>query len=148
MNDAPVARDDVASTSEDTAVVVNVLGNDTDVDGVIDPTSVTASPPANGTVSVDPVTGEITYTPNPDFSGGDTFDYQVCDDGGACNTATVTITVNPVNDVPEARDDVASTSEDTAVVVNVLGNDTDIDGVIDPTSVTASPQAPPSSQTW
>ncbi len=75
-----------------------MTANDSDLDGNIDPTSVTiTSDPSNGSVSVDPVTGEITYTPNDDFNGTDSYSYQVCDDGtplpAQCDTATVTITV-------------------------------------------------------
>ena len=82
------------------------------------------SDPANGT-AVDNGDGTITYTPDADFFGTDSFTYEVCDNGtpSLCDTATVTITVNPVNDAPVAGDDEASTDEDTAVTVNVVGND-------------------------
>ena len=59
--------------------------------GNIDPTTVDTIPgsgPSNGTVSIDPVTGEITYTPDPDFNGTDMFDYVVCDDG---NSTSITM---------------------------------------------------------
>ncbi len=72
--------------------------------------------------------GTVTYTPNPDFNGTDTFTYDVCDPDGLCDTATVTVTVNSVNDAPVANDDTATTDEDTAVDIDVLGNDSDIDG--------------------
>ena len=79
---------------------------------------------ANGTVTIDPVTGVATYTPDPDFNGTDTFDYVVCDDGNPlpslCDTATVTIIVDPVNDPPVAVDDVTTTDEDTPVVIDVV----------------------------
>ena len=82
------------------------------------------SDPANGT-AVDNGDGTITYTPAADFFGTDTFTYEVCDNGtpSLCDTAEVTITVNPVNDAPVAGDDEASTNEDTAVTVNVVAND-------------------------
>jgi len=135
----PVARDDSASTDEETSVVIDVTANDTDPDGTIDPTSVSiSSPPTGGTVSVDPVTGEVTYTPDPGFSGNDSFVYEVCDDDGYCDEATVTI---DVNGVPAVADDADQTTENTPVVIDVLANDTDTDG-IDPTSVSiASPPA-------
>ncbi|WP_148871267.1 Ig-like domain-containing protein, partial [Tenacibaculum adriaticum] len=137
VNDAPVANTDTATTEEDTAVAINVIGNDTDLDGTIDPTSVTEiTAPANGTIAIDPVTGQITYTPNAEFFGTDAFEYSVCDDDGACATATVNVTINDVNDAPVANTDTATTEEDTAVAINVIGNDTDVDGTIDPTSVT------------
>jgi VCBS repeat-containing protein len=141
VNDPPVANDDSASTNEDTPVLVDVTENDTDVDGTIDPSSVSITEqPSNGTVSVDPETGDVTYTPDENFNGTDTFNYQVCDDDGACDTATVTVTVNDVNDPPVANDDGASTDEDTWVLIDVTENDTDVDGTIDPTSVTITQQ--------
>ncbi|HEY6569178.1 MAG TPA: Ig-like domain-containing protein, partial [Candidatus Limnocylindrales bacterium] len=82
-----------------TPVDIDVLDNDDDPDGTLDPASVAITGlPNHGTVTVDPATGVITYTPDPDWSGTDTFSYQVCDDQGACDTADVTVTVDPVND--------------------------------------------------
>ncbi|MGB9359921.1 MAG: Ig-like domain-containing protein, partial [Acidimicrobiia bacterium] len=133
INDPPVANDDLGSTDEDTPVTIPVLGNDTDVDGtVVASTVVVTVDPSNGSVVVN-ADGSVTYTPDADFSGSDVFSYQVCDDDGACDTATVSVAVNPVNDAPVAVDDTASTLEDTPVVVPVLGNDTDTDG--DPLTV-------------
>ncbi len=103
MNDPPVANDDAATTGEDTPVTIDVTANDTDIDGVVDPTTVTIiTGPANGALSVDPLTGEVTYTPDFDFNGTDSFTYEVCDDGTPvlCDTATVTIDVTAVDDPP------------------------------------------------
>jgi hypothetical protein len=47
--------------------------------------------PNHGTVEVDPETGEITYTPDPNYTGSDSFTYEVCDLDGNCDTATVTV---------------------------------------------------------
>ena len=128
VNDGPVGVDDTASTSEDTTVSnINVLGNDTDIDG--DTLSVSGTPTApNGTVTVN-VDGTLNYTPDANFNGTDTITYTVSDGNGGTDTATVTVTVSAVNDGPVGVDDTASTSEDTTVSnINVLGNDTDIDG--------------------
>jgi len=65
---------------------------------------------AGATVNPD---GTITYTPNPDFCGTDSFTYKACDPAGACDTATVTIHVTCVNDAPVAQDDTYTTNEDT-----------------------------------
>ena len=87
VNDPPVAVDDVTVTDEDTPVDIDIVANDDDPNdpsGNIDPTTVSTIPgsgPANGTVTIDPVTGVATYTPDPEFNGTDTFDYVVCDDG-------------------------------------------------------------------
>ncbi len=123
VNDAPVAEDDAATINEDTPVTVDVLANDGDVENSLDPSTViVTNDPSNGTVTVNP-DGSINYTPDPDFSGTDSFVYQVCDTDGACDTATVTITVNPVNDAPAANDDTATTDEDMSVSINVQDND-------------------------
>ncbi len=57
---------------------------------------------------------------------------------GACDTATVTIDVTPVNDPPVANDDTTGTGEDTPVTIDVTANDTDVDGNLDPTTVTVT----------
>ncbi|MDW8239500.1 MAG: tandem-95 repeat protein [Acidobacteriota bacterium] len=139
VNDPPVANDDTTGTNEGTPVVINVLSNDSDVDGNLDPTSVSITVnPRHGTVTVNPVTGAVTYTPNPGFNGIDTFTYRVCDNGGACDTAVVTIGVNSVDDPPVANDDSAVTNEDTPVMINVALNDTDLDGNLNVGSVTVT----------
>ncbi|MCB9255802.1 MAG: tandem-95 repeat protein [Chitinophagales bacterium] len=139
-NDNVLAVDDAATTDEDTPVIVDVLNNDSDVDGNLDPSSVAeVTAPVNGTTSVNPATGEITYTPDVNFNGTDSFTYVVCDDGtplpSTCDTATVVVTIAPINDQPVALDDSASTNEDTPVTVDVLNNDSDVDGNLDPSSV-------------
>lgn len=138
VNDPPVAVDDTAVLLEDTAHVVNVLGNDTDVDNAIRPETVDiVSPPQHGTAAVNPVIGVITYTPGENFFGEDTLTYRVQDEDGAwSNVATVYFTVESVNDAPLANDDSATTDEDQPVTIAVLANDEDIDGYLDPQSVT------------
>ena len=133
VNDAPVAVNDVARTNEDTPVTVAVLANDTDPDG--DPLTVTAASAPNGTVVVNP-NGTITYTPRANFNGTDTITYKISDGKGGTSTATVTVTVDPVNDPPVATNDAATTNEDTPVTVSVLSNDTDVDG--DPLTVVSA----------
>ncbi|MFC2078130.1 Ig-like domain-containing protein, partial [Candidatus Bipolaricaulota bacterium] len=136
IDDPPVANDDTTQVSEDGSVVINVPGNDSDPDGNLDLTSVDiVSGPTNGTITIDPITGEITYEPDENFEGTDTFTYEICDTDGACDTAEVTVTVNPVADPPVAEDDAAVTPEDTPVEIPVVANDTDADSQIDPTTV-------------
>jgi hypothetical protein len=126
VNDVPVAAPDAAATDEDTPVTIPVLANDSDPDG--DPLTVAiVTPPANGSVTVHG-DGTITYTPNPNFNGTDTFEYEACDPSGACSTAPVIVTVAPVADAPVAVDDSAVTDEDSPVTFVVLGNDSDPDG--------------------
>ena len=131
-NDAPVAVDDTAVVDEDGTVVIAVLGNDSDVDGNLDAeiTLVTRQP-EHGTAVVDSATGEIEYTPDPDFNGVDTFEYRAFDDGtplpALADTAEVTVTVRPVNDAPVAEDDAVTLNEDEPAVIAVLSNDEDTD---------------------
>jgi len=100
--DPPVAADDTVATLEDTAVEINLPTNDTDPDGTIDPATVTiVDQPANGTVSVNPVTGIVTYTPDDNYFGSDSFTYTIQDnDGIISNIATVTVGIEDVIDTP------------------------------------------------
>ncbi|WP_163850046.1 Hint domain-containing protein [Pseudooceanicola aestuarii] len=126
-NDDPDAMADTATTDEDTPVTIDVLDNDGDSNpgDVLKVESVTDG--ANGTVAIN-ADGTVTYTPDDDFNGEDSFTYTVSDGNGGTDTASVTVTVTPVNDDPVGNDDTASTGYQTAVVVPVLGNDTDVDG--------------------
>ncbi len=97
INAIPVAVDDIVAASLNNPIPINVIGNDTDRDGnpTIDKTTVVIkTQPTNGTVTVNPVTGVVTYTPNPGYSGPDSFTYTVKDIRGAeSNPATVRITI-------------------------------------------------------
>ncbi len=128
VNDAPVATADSATTTEDTPVTIDVVGNDTDVDGDALAVDAVTVAPANGTAAVSG-NGTITYTPNENFNGTDKFTYQVTDGEGGLDTAEVTVRVNPGNDAPVAADDSATVTEDArALNIPVLTNDTDLDG--------------------
>lgn len=132
LNVAPVAVDDDAySVDEDETLTVDapgVLANDTDYPG----TTLTAelvSGPSNGTLTLNPG-GSFVYTPTPNFNGTDKFTYQAKDGELAGNTATVTITVNPVNDAPVAEDQSVTTPEDTAIEIIMEATDIDLDTLI------------------
>jgi len=132
VNDAPVALNDAYITNEDTPLVLNVLSNDSGLDAGLNPGSVTVvTPPGKGSVAINSVTGAITYTPNANVNGTDSFTYQVRDvNGTLSNVATVTITITPVNDVPVAMNDNVSTPQNTALTIiapGVLSNDTDVE---------------------
>ncbi|EKA7391802.1 tandem-95 repeat protein [Vibrio parahaemolyticus] len=125
---APVADivADKATVVEDTSTIIKVLGNDT-FEGTDKVVSLdTNNGPANGTVSVNP-DGSVTYTPNDNYHGADSFTYIVTS-GGVSESTTVSVDVTPVNDAPVAKDDTAITDEDTPVTIDVLPNDTDVDG--------------------
>lgn len=124
------ANNDTATTEEGTPVIINVVANDFDLEG--DNFSVTTNTnPSNGTV-VNNGDGTFTYTPNPGFTGVDTFTYTICDDGTpqACDTATVTITVLDDNGTNNtyANDDAYNGSMNTPITGNVTDNDFDPEG--------------------
>jgi len=131
----PTSLNDSITTPEDTSITIPVLNNDTD-DGTLDPTSLAIiSNPSQGQIQLNP-DGTITYTPKPNFNGTDTFSYTVKDDiGQTSNSATVTVTVTPVNDLPTLTNDSITLNQGSSVTFSVLSNDTDIDGTIDATTL-------------
>jgi len=140
VNDAPLAVNDAATTSEDAAVTFSVTANDSDPDGAVAPGSVAVvTQPANGAVTTD-TNGDVTYTPDADFFGINTFTYTVSDGTLLSSPATVTVTVDPVNDAPIANNDVATVPADVPILINVIGNDLDNDGTINPGSVEIASQ--------
>jgi len=91
VNEAPVANDDSAATTEYTSVVIPVLANDADPDG--DPVTIElVSTPLHGS-AVRNADGTITYTPHPKYVGSDSFTYLLCDGVNNGNVATVTVTI-------------------------------------------------------
>ncbi|EJA3432967.1 tandem-95 repeat protein [Vibrio parahaemolyticus] len=125
INDAPNAENDVITTEEDTAVTIDVLVNDSDVEGDVLSIQSASVPSEQG--SVDIVDGKLVFTPAENFNGEATITYIVTD-GDLTDEANVTVTVTPVNDSPVAVDDTVSTQEDTVVTIDVLPNDSDVDG--------------------
>ena len=138
VNDAPVASDDAYSTNENTTrnvVAPGVLINDVDVDGDV-LTAVLQSPTSNGSLTLSS-DGSFVYVPNPGTSGIDSFTYVVEDGNTSSNVATAEITVvgNVANVAPVANDDFATTVRRNAVIINLVSNDTDVDGTVIASSV-------------
>ncbi len=127
---APDAVDDNAAVNEDSgANVINVLANDTDANA--DPLTVIAvTQGAHGSVSNNG--NSVSYTPNADYFGPDSFTYTITDGVTGNDTATVNVSVANVNDAPVANNDNYNMNQDTTLTVlpatGVLANDTDIDG--------------------
>jgi hypothetical protein len=142
LNDPPGALDDAYAVSEDEVLVVTapgVLDNDFDVNG--DPlTAVLDSGPSNGNLVLNE-DGSFSYTPSPDFFGEDSFTYKASDGSALSNGATVTITVNSMDDLPEATDDSATTEVDVPIEIDVLVNDDNLGDTPISLSVTAPPVA-------
>ncbi|MGI2868975.1 cadherin-like domain-containing protein, partial [Vibrio alginolyticus] len=125
VNDAPIATNDAIQTDEDSQVVIDVLANDSDIEGddlIITSVSV---PEEQGIVEI--IDGKLVFTPAENFNGNATISYTITD-GELEDEAQVSVTVNSVNDAPIASNDTTITEEDSSVTVDVLPNDTDIDG--------------------
>ncbi|TVR83912.1 MAG: tandem-95 repeat protein, partial [Rhodospirillales bacterium] len=121
---APTANDDEAALPENGAVTIAVLANDAAAgDGPLQVVAV--GDPAHGTATLN-ADSTITYVPDADFYGTDTFVYWVSEGSGAA-VGTVTLTVEPGSKV-RLSDDSTITGPDEAVTVDVLGNDYHIDG--------------------
>lgn len=136
-NQPPVAVDDSTTIDDGTSTVIDILGNDTDADGIINAASVVIvdQPLQAASFSVDPVTGQVSYTHNG-FGNSDNFTYTVLDDDGAIsNTGTVTINVTVPNQAPVAANDSETIDDGGTIVIDILSNDIDADGSIDPTTV-------------
>ncbi|TCJ16325.1 retention module-containing protein [Parasulfuritortus cantonensis] len=153
-DDTPVAGDDHATTNEDTAVTIAVLANDSDVDGdpltIVKIAGTSVQPGDSVSVSHGIATlnadGTITFTPEANYFGDTSFTYTISD-GTTPVPATVYVTVNPVNDAPNAVDDVASTPINTAVDIDVKANDSDPDNTRDQLTVSNPVLADPSQGT-
>jgi Bacterial Ig domain len=146
-NEAPVANDQTIEIKEDTsAVEIELLATDSNEDDVQTLKFTVVSDPKHGELGglreereattsghvryndtqADEVT--ITYTPDENYNGQDTFQFKASDaDKADSNIATVTINTAPVNDAPIAEDDDATTDQDKPVIIDVLANDMDID---------------------
>ena len=126
------ATDDLRSIAEDTNTTIDVLANDnakyTDDNSTATGTIVSAvSTPSHGSATI--VSNTIQYIPDANYNGNDSFTYTAQSISGSNDSATVTVTVTPVDDAPVAVDDTAVTIDKmTPVTINVLANDTDIDG--------------------
>lgn len=146
-NDAPVANPDAASTSENASVSINVLANDSDVDNGAVLTVTSASAPAGkGAATV--VGNQVQFNPGADFNhlaqGASevvVVSYTITDEHGATSASTVSVTVTGTNDGPVANPDVAAGTENQVLLIDVLGNDTDVDDGAALTVVSASAPA-------
>ncbi|WP_337867469.1 SdrD B-like domain-containing protein, partial [Meiothermus sp.] len=133
FNNPPVAQNDSATTPFNTPVTFSAVGNDSDPDGFVDPATIDLDPstlgdqktrtvPGQGTFSVD-ASGNVTFTPEPTFSGTATIPYTLRDNtGNTSNQANLSVTVQPPQP-PVAVNDDASTLPGTPVTIDPKTND-------------------------
>ena len=137
VNDSPAADAQSVTAVEDTSLTITLAGSDSEVSTL---TFAVVTSPTNGTLgTITPLTAtsaQVTYTPNANYSGTDSFTFKVNDTLLDSLPAQVDINVGPVNDIPAAEDDAWDIVQDTSIPITVLSNDYDIDGAIDSTSVT------------
>lgn len=139
-NDAPTAKNDTVSATEDTAINYKadvLLGNDTDIDKDVIKISSIDTTGTTGKVTLN-TDGSVTFTPNKDFDGTTSFAYQITDGITVSNSATVTINMKAVNDAPVAVNDELTIAEETNVTFSVgnpnplldlTSNDKDVDSL-------------------
>ena len=134
----PIAEDDMGVVETGNTLVLDLVANDSDLDGAVIPSTLRLmSLPQGGQVEL-LGGGNVHYTPDIAFSGIDTFTYVVDDnDGKSSNVAVVQILVaagEPRGLPPVAQDDQA-TSDGNQISIGILGNDLDADGLLVPESV-------------
>jgi hypothetical protein len=145
VNDSPIANADSLTVDEDYSGTINLLTNDLDVDNTIASNTIDLNPVipgiqnsfigTNGTFSVSS-TGILTFNPSANFNGTTSTTYTVKDVSGAIsNTATIFLSVNPVNDAPVAVNNTAISDEDTPISINILLNDSDVENELDSSTV-------------
>ncbi len=128
VNDAPVASNDTGTVNEDGILMGGaILVNDSDVDNA-ELTAELVNSPTKGTLELLP-NGTYTYTPNPNYNGSDSFTYRATDGSLSSNLATVSITVQAVNDAPIATAQSVTTDEDVAIEIELTGTDVDGDAL-------------------
>jgi gliding motility-associated-like protein len=121
VNDAPIANSQSVTTPEDAAVGITLIGSDVDANPL---TFTIVTPPTHG--SLGGSGSAITYTPALNYNGPDNFTFKVNDGTIDSNTATVSITVSPLNDVPVADDQSVTTPEDVSRAITLSA--TDVEG--------------------
>jgi hypothetical protein len=118
VNDAPVATAQTVTTDEDTARLITLSGTDAEGSAL---TYEVVTQPTKGVLSG--TAPNLTYTPNANVNGSDSFTFQVNDGAVNSGVATVSISITPVNDVPVATAQTVTTDEDTAKPILLSGAD-------------------------
>ena len=133
-NVAPVANSQTVTTNEDTAVAVTLTGTDAGGDGL---TYAVVSGPSSGTLTGD--APALTYTPNGDFNGNDSFTFVANDGQSLSDPATVSITIDPINDAPVTQDDSVSVEENASITFDPVYNSLSVAGVLEDMDLESNP---------
>ena len=132
INDLPIAIDDNTTTVENNSITVNVLANDSDIESDNFMT-IAITEPLHGQAIIN-LDGTITYTPNEDFNGSDTFEYTMQDEDNATDVGKITIRVID-NQAPQTKEDTVTATAGDTVTIKVLANDSDEDNATDISSI-------------
>lgn len=128
-NDGPSALPDEVSTNEDTPGTFNVTANDRDP-GWLELYVTQVTQPAHGSVQI-AYGGIVTYTPAGNWYGIDSFEYTMANGLGGSDSATVTVTVNAVNDPPSVTNPGPQTNaEDDSVSLQIVATDLEETGFL------------------
>ncbi len=128
VNDAPSTAGGSLTVAEDGSQTIDLNTLITDAEGIDYTSHVTLSVPGNGTAVLNTATGVVTYTPDANYNGADSFTYTV-NDGTGDQTQTITVTVTAVNDAPVIATNTGANVEEgsTVIITNVMLSSTDID---------------------
>jgi gliding motility-associated-like protein len=131
LPEAADLEDDLVTTDEEVPVIIDIYANDADLPNI---GALTTTDSLNGTVTIDdggtpnnPLDDIVTYTPDLDFNGTDSFDYTVCNSYGECSTATVTIAVLPIVDTND--DSIAIDVNEIRAIDSWQINDNDLPAI-------------------
>lgn len=125
-NTAPLALSTTVATNEDEQINGTLMPSISDAEGG-EFTFTTLQAPEHGNLQWQN-SGGYTFTPDNNFYGTDTFTYRVCDNGNLCDEASVTITINAINDAPVIGSETSEVNEDETLTQNLATNDSDAEG--------------------
>lgn len=125
-NQAPVVTNETYTVDEDQILNDALTGTDANSDSL---TFAVVNQPGHGTLSLS-ANGSFSYQPDPNYSGSDFFTYKASDGNSDSNVSLVTITINPLNDLPVANDSSISVAEDTFYTGNLTATDADNNNLI------------------
>ncbi len=135
-NDIPVAVVESFAVNEGGTSTFDLAANDIDAENRLDLSGlvITSNPP-NGAVLVNG-DGTVDYTHDGSETIADSFGYSIQDlDGAVSNVVTISVAINPQNDLPHATEDSFMVNEGASAILDVAANDSDIEGRLDTSGI-------------